>query len=100
MNFLRKYSTLLLAKFISTDDVQWIVNDIGELGVKIGRRFFFIYKGYSLEYKNGHDNGQPMRWRPVYKREFGEVVHPINYASAHLTDSGSTYTHGEGWKEI
>lgn len=59
------------------DDVEWIVNDNAELGVKIGSRMFFLYKGCSLEYKDGlHDDGRPMKWRPVYKREFGECCHP------------------------
>jgi hypothetical protein len=72
--------------------VEWVVNDIAELGVKIGDQFFFLYKGYSLVYgdsefeserpKDGiakHDDGTPMHWRPVGKREFGECCHPVNY---------------------
>ena len=56
----------------------WIVNDSAELGVKIGDRFFFLYKGDNIEYKDGkHDDGSPMLWRPVGKREFGEVCHPL-----------------------
>jgi len=63
------------------DDVQWIVNDNAELGVKIGDQFFFCYKGRSLVYENGqHDDESPMHWRPVFKREFGECIHPVNYA--------------------
>lgn len=68
-------------------DVQWIVNSLGELGVKIGSQCFFLYKGESLEYglkgysvKDGvclHSNGTPMRYRIVGKREFGEVCHPV-----------------------
>jgi hypothetical protein len=67
-------------------EVEWVVNDNAELGVKIGDRFFFLYKGRSLVYgaspetaKDGfaaHDNGTPMRWRPVHKREFGECARP------------------------
>lgn len=68
-------------------EVEWVVNEIAELGVKIGDQFFFCYKGYSLTYTND-DGGpfvmmegstEPMHWRPVFKREFGECVHPINY---------------------
>ncbi len=52
---------------------EWIVNNAAELGVKVGNRFFFLYKGHSIEYTE--DDG-PMRWRPVEKREFGECCHP------------------------
>lgn len=69
---------------------EWVVNDIAELGVKIGNRFFWLYKGESLVYgadaedvKDGivqHDEGGDMHWRPVFKREFGECAHPLNRA--------------------
>lgn len=49
-------------------DVEWVVNDMGELGVKIKDQFFFLYKGES--YKGGD------WYRPVFKREFGEVCYP------------------------
>lgn len=65
---------------LTADDVEWVVNDLAELGVKIGNQFFFCYKGHSLIYDDGtHDDGRPMMWRPIFKREFGECVHPINY---------------------
>lgn len=51
-------------------DVEWVVNDFAELGVKIGDQFFFLYKGESLVY------GPPRKWRHVFKREFGECCHP------------------------
>ena len=58
-------------------DVEWVVNDISELGVKIGNEFFWLYKGQSLVYEDAtHDDGTPMMWRYVYKREFGECCHP------------------------
>lgn len=63
----------------------WIVNDLGELGVHVNGRFFFLYKGDNIEYgKNGgvsalHDDGTPMRYRVVGKREFGEVCHPLEW---------------------
>lgn len=61
-------------------ETEWIVNDSGELGVKIGNRFLFLYKGFSLEYKSGkHDDGLPMFWRHVRKREFGECCHPLDF---------------------
>ena len=68
------------AQELTADDVEWVVNDSAELGVKIGNQFFFCYKGRSLIYEEGtHDDGKPMMWRPVFKREFGECVHPVNY---------------------
>lgn len=65
---------------MSAMEPMWIVNDNGELGVKIGDRFFFLYKGESLEYKDGkHDDGTPVMWRIVGKREFGETVWPRSW---------------------
>lgn len=85
---------------LSADDVQWITNDNAELGVKIGNQFFFLYKGHSLVYEDGtHDDGRPMMYRPVFKREFGECVHPLNHndyskiGTVSLSDS-------DKWKEI
>lgn len=83
-------------------DVEWIVNDMGELGVKINDQFFFLYKGYS--YRDGK------KWRHVFKREFGEICYPWDIR--HI--SGETYNikpqvedyvgyHGEDfseWKDI
>lgn len=70
---------------LKADDVQWVVNDNAELGVKIGDQFFFLYKGDSLVYETGaHDDGSPMHWRTVGKREFGECCHPINYKNPEL----------------
>jgi hypothetical protein len=85
--------------------VEWVVNDIAELGVKIGSQFFFCYKGYSLTYSEGnggiavHDDGSPMHWRPVFKREFGECIHPINYKD--LTRIGTvSLDDSDDWKEL
>lgn len=57
---------------LTPDDVHWVVNEFGELGVEIGGRYFFLYKGESLEY----DDGTPMLVRRVGKREFGETQWP------------------------
>lgn len=69
----------------------WIVNDLGELGVKVNDRFFFLYKGDNIQYgdspdsrKDGialHDDGTPMNYRIVGKREFGETCKPDSYYS-------------------
>ena len=62
---------------------EWIVNDLGELGVKVSGRFFFLYKGDNIEYETGmHDDGTPMMWRPVGKREFGETCWPLQWVLA------------------
>ena len=67
---------------LHADEVQWIVNDIAELGVMIRGQAFFLYKGDSLVYEDPthEDDGRPMMFRPVFKREFGECCHPINYS--------------------
>lgn len=59
------------------DRVEWIVNDMGELGVRVDNVCYFCYKGESLVYENGkHDDGTPILHRNVGKREFGECVWP------------------------
>jgi hypothetical protein len=65
---------------INPDMVEWVVNDNAELGVKIGRQFFWLYKGASLVYEDGaHDDGSPIMWRPVGTREFGECCRPAKF---------------------
>ena len=54
---------------LNPEDVEWVVNNLAELGVKIGGQFFFLYKGTS--YVDGR------LWRHVEKREFGEVCRPL-----------------------
>ena len=64
----------------SAIEPDWIVNDLGELGVKVGERLFFLYKGGSIEYIGDaalHEDGSPMLYRPVGKREFGETCQPL-----------------------
>ena len=53
----------------------WIVNNLGELGVKVGDRFFFLYKGESIEYEDYEPDHTHM-YRIVGKREFGETCKP------------------------
>jgi hypothetical protein len=77
---------------IPDECVEWVVNDLGELGVKVGQQFFFLYKGRS--YRGGD------KWRYVGKREFGETC------QSPIGDSGeikNQYEHdsrileGTGW---
>ena len=88
------------ATALTPDRVGWVVNDNAELGVKIGDQFFWLYKGYSLVYRDGtHDDGSPMRWRPVFKREFGECCHPINYADPRISGTVSL-DDSDDWQEL
>lgn len=78
-----------ISELLSEDAVEWIVNNLGELGVRIAGRHFFLYKGYSIEYgdskdsqRNGiamNDDGTPMMARIVGKCEFGETCKPITH---------------------
>lgn len=85
---------------LKAEQVEWVVNDNAELGVKIGRRFFWLYKGESLVYKEAkHDDGSPMHWRPVFKREFGECAHPVNYENPALVGTVSL-DDSEDWRPL
>lgn len=92
MNFIsssKKKQKFELHPDIEFDQVfEWVVNDNGELGIRIGNRAAFLYKGYFLEYRNGHDDNTPIKVRAVYKREFGEVCHPDDWwdrKTGHMT---------------
>lgn len=76
---------------LESQDVEWVVNDSAELGVKINGQFFWLYKGRSLVYDEYEDNNR-LKWRPVGKREFGECCRP-----KHLQHLDGPYTEGEGW---
>lgn len=94
---------------LAPEQVEWVVNDNAELGVKIGDQFFWLYKGHSLVYGTFpeeraagvalHDDGSPMHWRPVHKREFGECAHPINYADPRMIGTVSL-DDGEDWQRL
>ena len=60
---------------------QWIVNNLGELGVRVGDRFFFLYKGDNIEYSadDALEEGDQRLYRMVGKREFGETCHPLKW---------------------
>ena len=85
----------MAADSLVTKQVHWIVNSLGELGVRIGGRCFFLYKGESLRYSQAAG----LLWRPVGKREFGECAHPINYQDP--TRHGEVDIHdGQEWLPI
>lgn len=85
---------------LEPDNVEWVVNDIAELGVKIGNQIFFMYKSRSLVYDN---EDSEMLWRPIYKREFGETVKvptgPKHSDRGEL-DEDHHYSFGEGWAKL
>lgn len=86
---------------LQPDDVEWVVNDSAELGVKIGDKLFFLYKGHSIDYHELDPRYnvelEPFLYRPVGKREFGESCYP-----PHLEKIPEHYSEGTGWivKEV
>lgn len=77
---------------LQSQDVEWVINDNGELGVKIGTTFFWLYKGES-SLQDPTDPEQiypptegPHLWRKVRKREFGEVCRPVTWSNLELRD--------------
>ena len=79
---------------------SWIVNDLGELGVMVNGVAYFLYKGDNIVYEDAkHDDGSPMMYRMVGKREFGEVCRPRHWeesgwAAAHRYTQELVYTPG------
>ena len=62
----------LFWKFLRKDDILWIVNDLGELGIKIFDNCIFMYKGELFQYTENPHPEKPFKYRTVNKREFGE----------------------------
>lgn len=88
---------------LNEDQVEWVINSLGELGVKIGEQFFFLYKGCSLAYTQTCEEGVQLRWRLVGKREFGECCHPprMNGMSAQQYFSAPPVPDTEGtWSDL
>ena len=78
---------------------EWIVNSLGELGVKVGGRFFFLYKGASIEYTVVDECEDPIRFRKVLKREFGEVCIPEKFVAAgYCSVPDSFFDETDGWE--
>jgi hypothetical protein len=61
----------------SEEPIEWVVNSMGELGVCSNGRYYFLYKGRSIEYDGNCEDADVIMVRPVGKREFGEVCKPI-----------------------
>lgn len=91
---------------LEDENVEWVVNSYGELGVKIGNQLFFLYKGRSLVYSGNDEREHKMYWRLVYKREFGETClvpdSKIQGSKQGVIESDGYYRHGpeEHWKEL
>lgn len=57
---------------LRSTDVEWIINDQGEIGVKILDQFFFVHKGASFMYASPEGENTPKKYRAIGKRELGE----------------------------
>ena len=78
---------------------------MGELGVKVNGRFFFLYKGRSIEYDaNDMEEGEePIKYRPVLNREFGESCIPEKYVAAgycSVPNGVDFVAETSGWKDL
>lgn len=78
---------------------EWVVNSLGELGVRICDQFYFLYKGRNIVYGAPEDGYHTLQWRPVGKREFGEVCRPLSLLGPD-NNRPPTYSEGEGWQEL
>lgn len=82
------HNEILNGAALRSTDVEWIVNNVGELGVKIGDQFIFLYKGEGFMYTGA--SPEVSTYRRVGKREFGESG-PI---------SPYPYNPSDGWMDI
>lgn len=93
---------IMAERNLSSNQVEWVVNDLAELGVKIKDQFFWLYKGRSLVYSSPNEDNdppKPIMWRYVHKREFGECCHPINYSDPTMVGTVDV-NDGEAWKAV
>lgn len=80
---------------IPADKIKWVVNDLGELGVRIGDTSYFMYKRGSITYSETHQDGSPMMQRPVQEGEFGYVCRVPGFEIEN--DGNAGYFEGDGW---
>jgi len=62
-----KFFRFLIEKVLR---VQWIINDMDEFGVRVLGINMYYYKWPTPIL---YDTNKPS-WRPIYKREFGEII--------------------------
>lgn len=60
---------------VRPQDIEWVVSDHAELGVKVHGRTFFLRSGRSHEYTTTYI---AKRYRRVGKKEFGEWCRPVH----------------------
>lgn len=70
--------------------VRWVVNADGELGVLVENdpRPYYCYKGESIQYQSDEERVEPLIYRPVGKREFGETIQGHNHKETKYTFDG------------
>lgn len=86
---------------ILASEVQWVVNDSTELGVKIHDQFFFMYRGRSLVYPTGkYETGDPRKWRHIGQLEFGESVTPALHEDPGGITGNMPYNDHREWFDL
>lgn len=71
MKYLTKFKNTITKNVLKP---TWITNSSNELGIRILNINFWYYKDSTPIIGTSDDNSY---WRPVTKREFGEVIHSV-----------------------
>lgn len=76
------------------DGVDFVVNDRGELGVRVGDQLLWFFRGRTRPFVYGYHSagGDRMHWRRCTSAEFGDRI----MVPGHVF--GDRYTHGDGWQ--